>query len=210
MNFSEIEKVEKQIETAEYEERSYYVPMLEKYIANEKLKEKAKENPFVYFYSDVIAGEISYDFQPVLGDTVYINASEDAKSCLSICDKFRQLSGNSVMGWLQGALKFADNIVLHYIQDVCKEIPKRYDNAGVEKSRYIQLSEKSEDISVAGTKLKELYDLRNQFEHRTQKRSDGTQVLLRPPKNKARYIVVKLYPLALKKILETYKNKLVK
>ncbi|MDR0605841.1 MAG: hypothetical protein LBG80_16225 [Bacteroidales bacterium] len=206
MNFSEIENIEKQVVAAEYEERNYYLPMFEEYIAREHRKEQSKENPFVYFYSDVIADEIAYDFQPILGDKAYKNASEDAQSCLSICDELLKLSSYSATGWLQNALKFADNIVLHYIQDVCKETPKKYDNAGIEKSRYIQLCEKSGDISVAGANLKELYELRNKFEHRTKTNSDGTQELIRPQKNKARYTIVKLYPIALKKILQTYKS----
>lgn len=207
MNFSEIEKIEKQVEASEYEERSYYLPMFDEYIAKERRKEQqTKENPFVYFYSDVIAADILYDFQPVLGDRMYKDASEDAQTCLSICDEFRKLSGYSVAGWLQNALKFTDNIVLHYIQNVCREKPEKYDNAGIEKSRYIQLSGKQGDISVAGARLKELYDLRNRFEHRTKIHPDGTQELIRPQKNQARRIIVKLYPVALKKLLQTYKS----
>jgi hypothetical protein len=103
-------------------------------------------------------------------------------------------------------LKFTDHIVLHYIQEYCKEIPKSYFNAGVEKSRYIQLSEKDGDISTAGAELKDLYELRNNLEHRTIIYPDGKQELISPKRSKVRQVVVKLYPDALKRILRTYKS----
>ena len=128
-------------------------------------------------------------------------------SCLNTCTEFYKLSTWAVSGWLQNALKFTDNIVLHYIQDCCKEIPMSYQNAGVEKSRYIQLSEKDGDISTAGAVLKDLYELRNKLEHRTIIHPDGTQELISPKRNKVRQVVVKLYPDALMRILKTYKLK---
>ena len=84
--------------------------------------------------------------------------------------------------------------MLHYIQECCREIPKPYSNTGEEKARYVQLSEKGGDISIAGSKLKELYDLRNGLEHRTVIDSDGKQELISPRRNKVRYQVAKLYP----------------
>lgn len=204
MNFNEIENIEKQVASTEYNERNYYQSMFDEYIEKEQNKDKIKDNPFVYFYEDVIAAKIECDFQPVLGDNVYKNASEDALNCLSICNEFCKLSIHSVNGWLQNALKFADHIVLHYIQEVCKELPQKYPNAGIEKSRYIQLSEKSGDIATAGTTLIELYDLRNSFEHRTKIHSDGTQELIPLQKNKTRRKVTKNYPLVLKKLMKMY------
>lgn len=166
----------------------------------------AKENPFVYFYEDVISSSLSFNFQSALGEPIYKNASDDALSCLNICNEFYKLSSWSVNGWLQNALKFADNIVLHYIQDCCKEIPKSYPMIGVEKARYVHLSEKEGDISTAGAELKDLYDLRNDLEHRTKIHADGKQELIPPKRNKVRHVVVKLYPDALRRILKAYKT----
>jgi hypothetical protein len=106
-------------------------------------------------------------------------------------------------------LKFADHIVLHYIQDVRKETPQKYPEAGIEKSRYIQLSQESGDYAaIAGTTLVYLYNLRNKFEHRTKTYSDGTQELIPLQKNKARHEVAKNYPLALKKMLKMMKKEM--
>lgn len=207
MNFKEIENIENEVASTEtISIGSYQKQMLAEFLEKEKRRAKAKENPFVYFYEDVISNSLSFNFQTALGKIYYEHASDDALNCLNICNEFYKLSAWSVNGWLQNALKFADNIVLHYIQDCCKERPKQYSNAGVEKARYIQLSEKEGDISVAGAVLQDLYNLRNDLEHRTKKHVDGKQELIPPQRNKVRREVVKLYPNALKRILKTYKN----
>jgi hypothetical protein len=207
MNFREIENIEnKAASTETAASSSFQLEMLAEYLEKEKKKSGAKENPFLFFYEDVISTPMSFNFQTALGEANYKNASDDALSCLNSCTEFYKLSSWAVSGWLQNALKFTDNIVLHYIQDCCKEIPKSYPNAGLEKSRYIQLSEKVGDISTAGAELKDLYELRNKLEHRTKTHPDGTQELISPKRSKVRQVVVKLYPDALKRILRTYKS----
>ena len=207
MNFKEIENIENQVAITEPAiSSSFHSDMLFEYLEKEKRKAGAKENPFVYFYEDVISASLSFNFKTAIGDSNYKNASEDASACLNTCTEFYKITSWAVSGWLHNALKFADHIVLHYIQDCCKEIPKRYTNAGVEKSRYLQIIEKAGDISIAGAKLKDLYDLRNGLEHRTKIYSDGRQELIPPNRNKIRRQVVKLYPDALLRILKTYKG----
>jgi hypothetical protein len=209
MNFKEIENIENQVASTETAaSSSYQMQMLAEFLEKEKRKTGAKENPFVYFYEDVISNSLLFNFQSALGELIYKNASDDALSCLNICDEFYKLSSWSVNGWLQNALKFADNIVLHYIQDCCKEIPKSYPMIGVEKARYVHLSEKEGDISTAGAELKDLYDLRNDLEHRTKIHADGKQELIPPKRNKVRHVVVKLYPDALRRILKEYKSQI--
>jgi hypothetical protein len=209
MNFKEIENIENQVASTETTEiSSYQKQMLSEFLEKEQRKSTAKDNPFVYFYEDVISNSLSFNFQTALGETIYKHASDDALSCLNICTEFYKLSSWSVNGWLQNALKFADNIVLHYIQDCCKEIPKSYPMTGVEKARYVHLSEKDGDISTAGAELKDLYDLRNDLEHRTKIHADGKQELIPPKRNKVRHVVVKLYPDALRKILKEYKSQI--
>jgi hypothetical protein len=206
MNFREIESIENLASSTETITSGFHQEIIADYLEKEKRKSVAKENPFFYFYEDVIGNSLAYNFQMALGTNYYKNASDDALSCLNICDDFYRLSNWSVNGWLQNALKFIDNLVLHYLQDIALEIPKKYKGFGVEKSRYIQLSEKTGDISTAGYKLKDLYDLRNDLEHRTIIHPDGKQELVPPKRNKVRQTVVKLYPDVLKRILTTYKE----
>ena len=206
MNFREIENIENLVSSREtFASSSFQLQMITEYLEKEKRKSGAKENPFIYFYEDVISSELSFNFKNTIGDTNYKNASDDALTCLNTCNEFRKLTPWTIVGWLQNALKFADHIVLHYIQDYCKAIPKSYPNAGIEKSRYIQLSEnENNNISTAGAELKDLYELRNKLEHRTKIHADGKQELISPQRSKVRYIVAKLYPDALNRILKGY------
>lgn len=206
MNFKEIENIENLVAATAAPESALQKQLLAEYLEKEKKKNGAKKNPFVFFYEDVIRESLEYDFETTLGTIRYRNASKDALGCLNICLEFFKLSSWAVDGWLQNALKFTDHIVLHYIQDICKETPKIYPKTGVEKSRYKHISEKDGDISVAGSELRELYDLRNKLEHRTVTHPNGRQELVPPSKNKIRRLVVKLYPDALRRILKTYKT----
>jgi len=209
MNFREIEKIENLVsskETTEIGFSSFQKQILSEYLEKEKRKSKAKENSFDYFYEDVIAATLAFNFQSALGDLYYKNASDDALICLEICNEFRKLSSWNVGGWLQNALKFVDNIVLHYIQECCKDIPKPHPKYGVERARYVHLTEKGGVISTVGALLNDLYELRNGLEHRTKIYSDGKQELLKPRWNMVRRQVTKLYPDVLRRILKTYKD----
>ncbi|MBP6870990.1 MAG: hypothetical protein KBC43_03195 [Bacteroidales bacterium] len=209
MNYSDLENLENKVANdGSAGPSNYHQMMLQEYLEKENRKASSKSNPFVYFYEDVISYTIEYDFKASIGDVKFKNASDDALACLSSCNEFSRISSWVISGWLQNALKFADHIVLHYIQDYCKEIPRSYPNTGNEKARYLHLSEKDGDISVAGAELKDLYDLRNELEHRTITHTDGTQELISPKRNKVRHIVAKLYPDVLERFLRTYKKEL--
>jgi hypothetical protein len=204
MNFSEIENIEKQAATRV--QRDYYPLMFEDYIAKEQQKKDAQKNPFDYFCENVIDDRISYDFRSVLGDAAYEHASKDAQNCLSICKEFQRLSAHGLTEWLQNALKFVDNIVLHYIRDICKESPQQYDSMGIEESLYKQLSEKSGDIADAGKALMTLYNILNQCDYRIKICPDETRELISLSKNPKRQTIMKLYPAALKMMLKMYKE----
>ena len=195
MKFSDIENLEKSLSAPENSAlNSFHQDLIQEYLQKEQRKTTAADRPFEYFYEDVSASELGLDFKKILGEKYYRNASGDAMSCLHICNEFRKLSAYQVSGWLQNALKFVDHLVLHYIQEICKEKPKKYDKAGLEKSRYIQLSEKAGSPGIAGAYLKDLYEQRNRLEHRTIVHDDGRQELIPPQRNKVRKLVVKLYP----------------
>lgn len=206
MNYNDIEKLEEQLNTTEHVPSALNNIIFQEYLAKEQKRKTAKENPFVFFYEDVISNSLKYNYRSALGETVYKNAGEDANCCLEVCTDFSRINGYAVGGWLVNALKFADHIVLHYIQEVCKETPQKYPQAGDEKSRYIQISYKEGEISTCGAVLKDLYEMRNRLEHRTVFK-DGKQELVPPKRNKIRRDIVRLYPLAMGKMLEEYKQK---
>jgi len=207
MSFSEILDLESSALKKESVLSSLEESALRKYVEYENRKNTAKDFPFEYFYEDVISGALRFKFKPVIGERNYKNAEKDALACLEISIEMWKLSPYSVPLWIQSALKFVDYLVLYYIQEYRKDTPRKYHKAGVEKSRYIQLSEYSDnEIKVAGNELAELYKMRNGFEHRTIIHEDGTQELVKPNFNKLKKKGTKLYSNALKRILKEYKN----
>jgi hypothetical protein len=203
MKFIELQNLERR-KTASQEQalNSFQQEMYREFLEKQARKSTASQQPFEYFYEDVISAKLNLDFKTRLGQTYYQLAEDDARSCLEICNEFRKLSQWQVSGWLNNALKFADNLVLHYIQDISKKNPQKYPEAGDEKSRYVQLSKMEGSISLAGSFLKDLYEERNRLEHRTITRSDGSQELLRPQRNKVRKMVGKMYPEVLRRMGE--------
>lgn len=206
MNFREIENIENKVASTETSaSSSFQLDILNDYLEKEKKKSGAKENPFVFFYEDVISSAMSFNFKSALGDVQYKNASEDALACLEICVDFSKLPLYSISGWLQNALKFTDHLVLHYIQEVLKETPIIL--GGEEKSRYIQIKRKKGEISDAGDKLIYLYELRSkQLEHRTRVYPDGKQEIISPPRKLIRKEISKSFPDVMKIFLRTYKS----
>ncbi len=206
MNFKEIENIENKVASTETSaSSSFQLDILNDYLEKEKKKSGAKENPFVFFYEDVISSAMSFNFKSALGDVQYKNASEDALACLEICVDFSKLPLYSISGWLQNALKFTDHLVLHYIQEVLKETPIIL--GGEEKSRYIQIKWKKGEISDAGDKLIYLYELRSkQLEHRTRVYPDGKQEIISPPRKLIRKEISKSFPEVMKIFLRTFKS----
>lgn len=165
---------------------------------------KKKNLPFEYFYEDIIQEVLRIDFTTIFDQSDYKALKEDAMECLELCDNFQKLSAKNINSWLQASLKVVDYLVLDYIQNINKETPKKYNQLGIERSRYQQLEEDLQpDIKDIGTKLKALYDFRNSNEHRTKTNPDGTQILIRPNRHQTREIVMKYFPT----ILNTFKNK---
>ena len=126
MNFREIEELENLVSSKETHVvgiSSFQKQMLSEYFEKEKRKSTAKESSFEYFYEDVIAVSLAFSFQKALGEQCYQNASDDAFTCLEICNEFRKLSTWNVSGWLQNALKFTPAQRCNYIISLCTAIP---------------------------------------------------------------------------------------
>lgn len=167
-------------------------------IMDEKAQ-KIKSNPFEYFYEDIIQELLNVDITSQFKKGEYKALKEDTIECLEICDEFYKLSSRKVNTWLQSSLKVVDYMVLHYIQVIRKDKPKKYDRLGVERSRYQHLQDYSEqEIKDIGVKLNALYEARNSNEHRTRINPDGTQVLIRPDRHYTRKLVMDYFPVIMK------------
>ena len=206
MKFRDIAELENLAFSNDHPNNGIQQEIIADYLEKEKRKVGAKEQPFLYFYEDVISEVIAFNFHSALGMNYFKNASDDAMSCLFICDEFRKLSSWNTFSWLQAALKFTDNLVLHYIQEKLKEIPEKLQGIGVEKSRYFHLSKKIGEEAVVGHVLINFYDLRSDSEHRTIIHPNGRQELIPPKRNVIRRQVVKLYPDLLIRILRLYQD----
>lgn len=171
--------------------------------------QKIKSTPFEYFYEDIIQELLNIDITSEFKKEECKALKEDVIECLEICNEFHKMSSKKVNTWLQSSLKVVDYLVLHYIQVIRKDKPKKYDKLGVERSRYQHLQDYSEkEIKEVGIKLNVLYETRNSNEHRTRTNLDGTQVLVRPNRHKTRELVMDYFPVIMKefKIIFSSKN----
>ena len=155
---------------------------------------------FVAFFEDVVDQTIKFEFVKVLDSNSYEMASNEAKVCFALCPKFKDLSPtNSIFAWISGAIKYTDQIALHYLQEVCNIQPTKQENYGLERSRYVQINNKNNMAQAAGLIMNNLYDQRNQLEHRTIKdpHKPERQRIIAPNYKKALTQIHNKYPKAL-------------
>lgn len=176
--------------------KSVVIDLIEK----ERTYTNISSNPFSYFYKDVTQATDIFDFESVLVTTGYDASTSEALSCTRIFSSFQRLEPNSkLLNWLHSAIKFTDNIVLHYLQDVLNEEPTKQGDAGKERSRYIQINRQGSRTQKAGRIMDNLYEVRNKMEHRTVNDSSrpGYQKIIPPNYKKSIKQITKRYPEAL-------------
>lgn len=202
----ELEELSKVVTCSEdfnYGQRMIMLEMIESKIVDEK----SSDDYFVRFFEDIINQEIIFDFKSVLSENSYNSASEEAEACINIFSKFSEMKNNSsILPWIITALKYTDQLVLHYIQEILKEAHVKDEENGIERSRYIQINKSKYTAHVAGLALNNLYDQRNKLEHRTLKdpKNEGKQIILNPDYSKAKKKIQKDYPKALMSFRKAY------
>lgn len=171
------------------------------------------KDPFIHFYEDVIQKKLTVIFKEIISKSNYSNSSEHAKVCLSLCSAFSELPRNAKVGaWLSDALKFADYLILHFIQEIRKDIinPNDYigekSKLGEERRRYDKLKSYEQPISNAGAWLDDLYIHRSRIQHNTTvNKSSGKHILKLPKYNQIQKAISKKYPEILNLIEHVYK-----
>ena len=189
------------------EEFNYAQRILLLDILGEKIQvENMSDDKFVAYYEDVTKSELNFNFKDTLGEAPYNSASAAAANCFSVVDRFDNLrSDHSLYPWLTNAIKFTDEIVLHYIQEVCGEAVTNHPDHGIERSRYIQINSKVYSAQVAGNNMNILFDERNKLEHRTKRdQVSGRQIIIVPDYTKTKKKIERLYPKALLSFLKAY------
>lgn len=166
------------------------------------------EDFFIGFFEDVTAEEIDFDFKAVLDENSYDAATKEAKSCFKITTRFSELEADSsLLPWLLCAIKYTDELVLHYIQNIKEEDPENNPDFGKERSRYVQINKGGYCAQVAGRIMSNLYIQRNKLEHRTKNdpKKPGKQLIIPPKYNNVKKKILLTFPRALQTFRNSYK-----
>lgn len=188
-----------------YAQRMIMLGMIEEKI----IEEKSSDDYFIRFFEDVINSEINFDFKAALSDDAYNSAREDAEACIKIFPRFSEMKSNrSVLSWIITALKYTDQLVLHYIQNVLNVNPIKHSDHGIERSMYVQINSREYSAHVAGRVMNNLYEQRNTLEHRYIKdpNNEEKRILLNPDFGKARKKIQNDFPKALLSFRKAYKE----
>lgn len=213
MNLEDLNHLKKTIESTD--SLSSKMKSLASDLVDEKINHYSDStDSFVIFYEDVIQEQLTFIFKDILSEEEYSNSSEHAKVCLSICRTFTELPKNAKVGaWLGDALKFIDYLILHYIQEIRKDliIPDDYtgnkSNFGAERRRYDKLKSYEKPISDAGAWLEHLYSIRSRIQHNTTvNKKSGKHTLKLPSYNRIQRTISQKYPKVLNLIRHIYKQ----
>jgi hypothetical protein len=201
----ELSRMNMQNEEYNYAQRMIMVSIIQKEI----LEAQASDDYFIRFFEDAINGNIDFDFKSALSEDAYNSASEDAEACINIFPRLSEMKANrSVLSWIVTALKFTDQLVLHYIQEILNMNPVKHPDHGFERSMYIQINSGEYSAQVAGNLLNNLYEQRNKLEHRYLKdpKNENKRILLNPDFKKAKKLIQSNFPRALKSFRKAYKE----
>ena len=101
----------------------------------EEYRKEAFLRPLEYLVEDICESGLKVSFISALNHLIYKDASNEAKACLNIQIKCRQLSGYNLVNWLQKIIDCFSNIVVDHIQQNLKEsIIKKHPTEGFDLS----------------------------------------------------------------------------
>lgn len=171
-------------------------------------QENRSDDSFVNFYEDVISESLDFDFEGYLTTIPYQSCQREAVVCLSLVPNFNRIKEDeSILSWLQSAIRFTNPIILHYIQEIEEIELESVGDYGPERSRYAQVVKGDFCAKSAGRIMDNLYGERNKLEHPGIEVTDENKVIipLKSPK-KAYRMIKRNYPRALKCFLDCFKS----
>ena len=97
-------------------------------IESEDQRKEAFSRPLEFLVEDICESDLKVSLIKAINHFKYKDASEEAKACLNIQLKCRQISGYNVVSWLQKIIDCFSDVVVDHIQRNLKEdiIKKTY------------------------------------------------------------------------------------
>lgn len=171
-----------------------------RYYEIQKKNQQTLSNPFEYFYSDVVGSELGFKLSDKLPSSEAAQVDNHSKACIRLIRRFSGLPlDDTLYSWIQRAIKLTDHLALDYIQRIKGVTPlPNVRRAGTERSRYRQIKDFQDAVSVAAGNLDDLYNVRSSLEHRTDIDALGNQTIIMPDYRSARASIRRLYPPSLK------------
>jgi len=171
-----------------------------RYYEVQKKNEESLSNPFEYFYSDVVSASLGFMLSDKLPSNETAQVNSHSSACIKLVRKFNGLPlDDTLYSWIQRAIKLTDHLALDYIQRIKGVTPiPSVRRAGIERSRYRQISDFKDAVSVAGQNMDKLYGVRSSLEHRTETDPSGNQSIIMPDYRWARAQIKRLFPPTLK------------
>lgn len=140
----------------------------------EEYRKEAFLRPLEYLVEDICEAGIKVSLKKAINHFKYQDATEEAKACLNIQLKCRQLNGYNLVSWLQKIIDcFSDIVIDHVQRNLSETIIKKHPTQGYDLSddravfTHLEFKHADHDIrSKIGTYFNAIYEDLNISKHR--------------------------------------------
>jgi hypothetical protein len=152
-------------------------------IEAEEYRKEAFLRPLEFLVEDICETGLKVSLKEAINHFKYQDATEEAKACLNIQLKCRQLNGYNLVNWLQKIIDCFSDVIVDHIQRNLKEtIIKRHPTQGYDltddRAAFIHLEfvhAQHDFRSKIGTYFNAIYEDLNKSKHRL-KRGDDDKI----------------------------------
>jgi hypothetical protein len=149
----------------------------------EGYRKEAFLRPLEYLVEDICESELKVSLKEAINHFKYNDATEEAKACLNIQLKCRQLNGYNLVNWLQKIIDCFSDVIIDHIQRNLKEtIIKKHPTQGYDLTddraafTHLEFVHAQNDFrSKIGTYFNAIYEDLNKSKHRL-KRGDDDKI----------------------------------
>ena len=149
----------------------------------EEFRKEAFLRPLEYLVEDICESGLKVSLKEAINHFKYQDATEEAKACLNIQLKCRQLNGYNLVNWLQKIIDCFSDVVVDHIQRNLKEtIIKKHPTKGIDLTddraafTHLEYVHSQHDFrSKIGTYFNAIYEDLNTSKHRL-KRGDDDKI----------------------------------